>query len=96
MKALWRGAIPLSRAFWEFTVLYGALASLASTAASIGAIVAGLPGVVAAVLHFLPTPYLVVAAVGVWRSADAYGGPPTWALLARIAAVFWAILMIIL
>jgi hypothetical protein len=44
-------------------------------------------------IFLLPVPYIVVAIVGVWRSADAYNGPPHWATLARIAAVGWGGLM---
>jgi hypothetical protein len=47
----------------------------------------------AIVIFLLPVPYVVVAVVGVWRSADAYGGPQHWATLARIAALAWGGLM---
>lgn len=95
MIALWRGRLPLSRAFWEYAVLYGAIASMAATTASLAALTAGLPGAAAVALHLLPTPYLAVAVTGVWRSADAYRGSPFWAQSARVAVVLWAGLMVI-
>jgi hypothetical protein len=93
MKALWKGQLPLARAFWEYAVFYVALANLCATAASLGALAAGLPGALAIAIFLLPVPYVVVAVVGVWRSADAYSGPQHWATLARIAAVAWGGLM---
>ena len=93
MKALWKGQLPLARAFWEYAVFYVALANLCATAASLGALAAGLPAALAIVIFLLPVPYVVVAVVGVWRSADAYSGPQHWATLARIAAVAWGSVM---
>jgi hypothetical protein len=93
MKALWKGQLSLARAFWEHAVFYVTLANLCATAAAFAAIAAGLPAALAVVIFLLPVPYIVVAVVGVWRSADAYTGPPHWATLARIAAVGWGGLM---
>lgn len=93
MKALWKGHLPLARAFWEYAVFYVTLANLCATAAALGALAAGLPAALAIAIFLLPVPYIVVAIVGVWRSADAYNGPPHWATLARIAAVGWGGLM---
>ena len=95
MIALWRGELPLARAFWEYAFLYGLLASTACTAAAFAAISAGLPDALAVALHLLPVPYLIAAAVGVWRSAANYAGPPHWASNARVASVIWTLLMII-
>jgi hypothetical protein len=93
MMTLWRGELPLSRAFWEYAVLYGLAASLAATAAAAAAVATGLPVVVAVVLYLLPTPYYLVAIVGVWRSADRYRGAAAWASAARVAVVLWTALM---
>jgi hypothetical protein len=89
MKALWKGHLPLARAFWEHAVFYVALANLCATATALGALAAGLPAALAIAIFLLPVPYIVVAVVGVWRSAAAYDGPPHWATLARFAAVAW-------
>jgi hypothetical protein len=64
------------------------------TAAAIAAVLAGLPDAVAIGLHFLPLPYVVVAVVGVWRSADKYRGDPTWAGIAKAAVIVWGALMV--
>jgi hypothetical protein len=47
-------------------------------------------------VFLLPVPYVVVAVVGVWRSASAYEGPEHWAKLARTAAVLWGGLMVLI
>jgi hypothetical protein len=96
MQALWRGELPLARAFWEYLVLYGLLASLASTGGALLSLLAGAPGPVALAIHLLPTPYMLVATVGVDRSARRHPGSPVWAQAARVAAAPWAILTIVL
>jgi hypothetical protein len=57
---------------------------------------ADLPAALAVVIFLLPVPYIVVAVVGVWRSAAAYTGPQHWASLARVASVLWGGLMVLI
>lgn len=95
MRALWKGQLPLARAFWEHAVLYLLLANLCATGAAFAMIAADLPAVLALPVFLLPVPYVVVAIVGVWRSADAYPGPTHWASLARYAAILWGALMVL-
>ena len=95
MRALWSGRLPLAQAFWEHAVIYAALVNLAATYATFAALAAGLPGPLAVIIFLLPIPYIVVAIVGVWRSAAVYRGPQHWALLARIAAAMWGGLMVL-
>ena len=92
--ALWSGDFPLGQAFWHYAIAYGTIASILATAAAIAAVLAGLPDAVAIGLHFLPLPYVVMAVVGVWRSADKYRGDPTWAGLAKAAVIVWGALMV--
>jgi hypothetical protein len=91
LLALWRGQLPLARVFWLHAVVYGTLANLFATLATFAALSAGVPGALAAVIHFLPLPYNIAATVGVWRSADRYRGLPLWAALARVLVILWAI-----
>jgi hypothetical protein len=65
-----------------------------ATAPAIAAALAGLPDAVAIGLHFLPLPYVVMAIVGVWRSADKYRGDATWTGLAKVAVIVWGALMV--
>ena len=57
---------------WHYAIAYGTIANILARAAAIAAVLAGLPDAVAIGLHFLPLPYVVVAVVGVWRSADKF------------------------
>jgi hypothetical protein len=92
--ALWSGDLPLGQAFWHYAIAYGTIANILATAAAIAALLAGLPDAVAIGLHFLPLPYVVIAVVGVWRSADKYRGDPTWAGIAKAAVIVWGALMV--
>ncbi|MFZ1413187.1 MAG: hypothetical protein WAS73_01210 [Defluviicoccus sp.] len=96
LRALWTGAVPLPRAFWDYAILAGFFVNLAATAASMALVVAGLPAVIALAVHFAPLPYTVLTLVGVWRSAERYAGPPVWATLARAAIVLWTAVLVVL
>jgi hypothetical protein len=89
---LWRGKVSLPRAFWEYTILYGTLANIITTAGTFAAVAADLPVAVALAVFLLPIPYNVFVTVAVWRSAQHYRGPHEWAMLARIGVVVWALI----
>ena len=96
MRALWNGQLPLARAFWEYAFVYVALANIFATIAAFAVMAADLPAALALAVFLLPLPYVVVAVVGVWRSAAAYEGPEHWAKLARAAAVLWGCVMVLI
>jgi hypothetical protein len=48
------------------------------------------------VIFVLPLPYVLVAVVGVFRSAGAFTGDRQWADAARMTILAWAMLMVIL
>ena len=89
---LWRGQLDLGQAFWEYAIVYGSLANAFATIAALGTLAANGPPLLALTVFLLPVPYNLSAAVGVWRSADRYRGPPERAQLARVAVVVWAVL----
>jgi len=93
LRRLWQGQIGLGQAFWRYAVAYGGLAALVSSGAALAIIVAKGPILLAAAVYLLPVPYNITAAVGVWRSADRYRGPPEHARSARIAAAIWAVVI---
>lgn len=95
MRALWKGQLPLARAFWRYAIVYALLANLCATGAALAIVAAGLPVPLAIVVFLLPAPYVVVAVVGVWRSADAYTGPPRWATIARYSVLVWGALIVL-
>ena len=96
LSELWSGRLPLSRAFWEHAVIYGAIANLAATGASLSTLVLGFPPALALAVHLLPVPYVAATVIGVYRSADNYTGPPLWARSAEIAVIVWAGFMILI
>ena len=89
---------PLMGDTLPLVTLFGAVAAAiwlsGLTAAAIATVLAGLPDAVAIGLHFLPLPYVVMAVVGVWRSADKYREDPTWAGIAKAAVIVWGALMV--
>lgn len=93
IRRLWRGEVPLARAFWEFAILYGLLLNLLATIASFGLFTTDTPTVYGIVVFLLPAPYNLLVLVAVWRSAGRYQGPRLWADLARPVVVLWIVLV---
>ncbi len=89
LKELWRGQLPLELAFWRYAITYGLALNVAATAAALVAIVLDAPIAIAVIVHLLPIPYSVVAAVGVWRSAARYSGSPVNATVAKTGVLAW-------
>lgn len=92
---LWRGRQPLKRALWEYALLWGTLLNVAALLAAFAVAAAGGPGLLAFALFLLPLPYVLVAVVGVWRSAGAAGVEPARASAARLAVTLWAVAMLV-
>lgn len=92
LRALWQGDVPLGEAFWLYAVGAGAFLNLLASLLFVLMNALGAPNAVAVTVFFLPVPYNVFAAVIVWRSAGRYEGPPSRALLARLAVVLLAVI----
>jgi hypothetical protein len=92
---LWAGRLPLDAAFWKHAVLFGLAANMAATAASLGAVTAGLSPVLALALHLTPLPYVVACATGVWRSAGRQSGSQFWAQAAQASVLVWSALLVL-
>jgi hypothetical protein len=95
LVALWRGNIPLGQAFWEYAVSYGTIANIVATAAAVAAAAISLSDVAIVALFLMPVPYILLAVVGVVRSANRYAGPPHWAVMAKVAVLAWGTIMIL-
>ena len=50
----------------------------------------------ATLIFLLPLPYVVVAVVGVFRSADNFTGEPQWVAWAKVVILAWAALMVVI
>ena len=95
LQQLWLGELPLPVAFWRFLVTYDLALNLGATLASLSVVLAKGPILLAAVFHFLPVPYSLLAAIGTWRSAGRYQGDQNYANAAKIVAAIWVIVMFI-
>lgn len=91
VKCLWAGQLPLEQAFWHYAVGYGLLINIVTSLAFL-ALIADDANLSLLVLAFaLPIPYNVFVVVAVWRSANSYRGPKTWADWARVGTVIWMV-----
>jgi hypothetical protein len=89
LRALWLGQLPLREAFWRYLVTYDVILNLAATMAALTLVLAEAPIILAAIVHFLPLPYSLFAAMGTWRSADRYEGNPSLVNAAKIVIIIW-------
>jgi hypothetical protein len=92
---LWRGEMPLGQVFWTFTMGFGTVLNLLTTALSLAAMAGGVPAPAAVAIHLMPIPYNFIALIGVWRSADDFDGPPVIATAARVIATLWFAIMVV-
>jgi hypothetical protein len=91
LQQLAAGGFPLAQAFWRDAIVYGSLLNLILTGLAFAVLAADGPAWLAVAVFFSAVPYNALAALGVWRSAARYGGPPANATLARIAVTAWAV-----
>jgi hypothetical protein len=96
IRALWRGEVPLARAFWVYLVGGGLIVSGSSTVAAWTLLASDAPVALAIAVFATSIPYSVFVLVAVLRSADRYRGPRSHADLARAAAIVWTILAVVL
>lgn len=93
LKAHWRGELDLREAFRTLAVLNGLAINVATTMMFLILItldqlwLALIPG------KGTSLPYNIIVVVGVWQSADRYGGPRHHRELARILSVLLFILL---
>lgn len=84
---LWRGELPLDAAFWNWAVIGGLIVNISTTAAFYALVMNGWPVPAFAIGYVLSIAYNILAAVGVWRAADRYTGPPLHAAWGRWVAL---------
>lgn len=96
LRALWAGELSLAEAFWWYGIVISFLINAIATLTALALATFEAPGWLLVLLYLAPTPYDVVALVGVWRSAARWRGRPEWASLARLAIVAWFALGLVL
>lgn len=94
-RALWRGDIPLARAFWIYGVLVGGLSGLALLILILG--LTDPPDDDVALLFMIGLTaflgYLGLTFIGIWRAAGRYVGDQGWAFLAKTFVLIGALNM---
>ena len=90
---LWHGELTLENAFWNWAVFGGLAINVASSGLFIALIIADRPIPALIAGYGFSVPYNIVVLMGVWRSAERYGGERRWADLARIVTVIGMVLL---
>jgi hypothetical protein len=93
LQDLWQGKLPLHVAFWKHAVGYGLALNLVTTGAMLMLIVMEVPVSLAIIVHFLPVPYLILAACGVWRSADRFPVSAAMSQAAKVGVLAWCVFL---
>jgi len=83
IRALWRGDVSLSEAFWTWALMLGLAVNAVTSIAFMALISFDYPIPALLVGYGISLPYNMVAVVGVWRAAARYEGPTLHADLAR-------------
>jgi hypothetical protein len=92
---LLQGRQPLRRALWRYALFFGTMINLVGLFAALVQIAAEAPALLAAAAFLLPLAYVVLAVVGVWRSAGQPGVPAGEASGARVTVLLWAVAMLV-
>ena len=87
LGALWRGELPLQRAFWTWAVAVGLLINVTTTVLFLALITLDRPWSALLLGYAVGVSYNIAALVGAWRSAARYPGPNLHADLARGASL---------
>ena len=91
----WHGELTLPSSFWRNGLVGGLLLAIAENVAAVLAVAGGdvrlgnIRLVSAMLICFMPinAAFLIWVGVGIWRSADRYGGSRVWAILAQATVV---------
>jgi len=96
VRDLWRGDVPLAKAYWLFGVVVGigfaiafAVIEYQSSGLSEGI---GPAFIIGLMLSYFV--YVIFINIAIWRSASKYKGPKRWAILAKVMVIVsWAALI---
>jgi hypothetical protein len=93
VRALWNGALPLSRVFWLDMLAVGTLVNVVTFLVMIALFAGKAPTWIGLTVLLLPIPYNVLLFAAVWRSAA--NEKADWAWFARLLASVWLIAAIV-
>jgi hypothetical protein len=94
VRALWTGALPLSRVLWLDMLAIGSLVNVVTFLAMIALFAAEAPTWIALTVLLLPIPYNVLLFAAVWRSAA--NEKADWAWFARLLSTVWLVCAIVI
>lgn len=84
---LWRGELPLGRAFWGWAILGGLAVNLVTSVLFLMLMSADRPLAAFMAGYGVSVPYNIVVLVGVWRAAGRHDGDLRYAEFARIVTL---------
>jgi hypothetical protein len=90
---LWRGRLPLGRAFWLWGILGGGVVALFATILALALLTTGAPAWLAALVFAADIPWNLVLLVGVWRSAAQPEVSRDTASFVRVAMAVWVVIL---
>jgi hypothetical protein len=90
---LWRAEVPLRQVFWRDTIVVGSFLNVAAIGLAFLVAALGLPTGVGIAIYLSPIPYSVFLVAAVWRRSDIEKSE--WTMLARVGAVVWFMLALI-
>ena len=93
---LWRGELPLGRAFWLWGILGGGVVALFITILALALLTPGAPAWLAALVFAADIPWNLVLLVGVWRSAGRPEVGRDTASLVRAVMTVWVVILSLL
>jgi hypothetical protein len=93
---LWRGGLPLGRAFWLWGILGGGVVALFATILALALLTTGAPAWLAALVFAADIPWNLVLLVGVWRSAGQPEVSRDTASFVRVAMAVWVVILSLL
>jgi hypothetical protein len=92
---MWRGELPLSRVFWEYTIGWGTIVNLIGAGAALIVFMKDGPLWLGLLLHFAAVPMNAVLVTSVWRAAERESRSKL-ANFARPASVIWFVVMFVI
>ena len=89
LDKLWRGELPLGVTFWVYGIGVTSAITIAQVilASVLGVSIRSPRHLAIAVVALAGGIWRIFTWVAIWRSADNYGGPRHWRVLAKVAVV---------
>jgi hypothetical protein len=94
LARLWRGEVRLGQVFWRDMVVIGTVVNLVAIGLAFLAVAFGASTATGIAIFLAPVPYNILLVAAVWRRAAVESSE--WAWGARIGALLWFLLALLL